>query len=42
MTEGVHREEIRDAAGALDLEALERLFLRAKARPVAMASELVW
>ncbi len=42
VTEGVHREEIRDAAGALDLEALERLFLRAKARPVAMASELVW
>ena len=42
VTEGVHREEIRDAAGALDLQALERLFLRAKARPVAMASELVW
>jgi len=42
VTEGVHREEIRDAAGALDPEALERLFLRAKARPVAMACELVW
>jgi HAD superfamily hydrolase (TIGR01459 family) len=42
VTEGVHREEIRDAAGALDPEALERLFLRANARPVAMASELVW
>lgn len=42
LTEGVHREEIRDAAGALDPEALERLFLHAKARPVAMAGELVW
>jgi HAD superfamily hydrolase (TIGR01459 family) len=42
VTEGVHREEIRDAAGVLDPEALERLFLRANARPVAMASELVW
>ncbi|ARN82381.1 TIGR01459 family HAD-type hydrolase [Methylocystis bryophila] len=42
VTEGVHREEIRDAAGALDPEALERLFLRASARPVAMTSELVW
>ncbi|MFY9655711.1 MAG: TIGR01459 family HAD-type hydrolase [Methylocystis sp.] len=42
VTEGVHREEIRDAVGALDPEALEELFLRAKARPVAMAGELVW
>jgi HAD superfamily hydrolase (TIGR01459 family) len=42
VTEGVHREEIRNAAGVLDPEALERLFLRAKARPLAMASELVW
>ncbi|HXZ17284.1 MAG TPA: TIGR01459 family HAD-type hydrolase [Roseiarcus sp.] len=42
VTEGVHREEIRNAAGALDPAALERLFLRANARPVAMVSELVW
>ena len=42
VTDGVHREEIRDPAGALDPEAVERLFLRANARPVAMASELVW
>ena len=42
VTEGVHREEIRDAAGVLDPQALEQLFLRAKARPVAMAGELVW
>jgi HAD superfamily hydrolase (TIGR01459 family) len=42
VTEGVHRAEIHDAKGALDPEALEALFLRAKARPVAMAGELVW
>jgi HAD superfamily hydrolase (TIGR01459 family) len=42
VTEGVHREEIRDAEGGLDPQALEALFLRAKARPVAMAGELVW
>ena len=42
VTDGVHREEVRNASGALDPEALERLFSRANARPLALASELVW
>ncbi len=42
VIEGVHRDEIREANGALNLDATERLFSRANARPVAMVGELVW
>lgn len=42
ITQGVHRDELYDAAGALDKGALLRLFQRAKAKPIALAREVVW
>ncbi len=43
VTRGVHRNELySDDADALDQRALERLYLRAKVKPVALAREVVW
>jgi HAD superfamily hydrolase (TIGR01459 family) len=39
---GVHREELHPEGGALDETALESLFMRAGARPKALARELFW
>jgi HAD superfamily hydrolase (TIGR01459 family) len=42
IVDGIHRDELRPGGGALDWTALEKLFRRANAKPVALASELVW
>jgi HAD superfamily hydrolase (TIGR01459 family) len=42
IVDGIHRDELRAPDGALIEPALEKLFQRAKAKPVALASELVW
>jgi len=42
VTSGVHRDELYGPSGELDPAALERLFALAKARPAALAREVVW
>jgi HAD superfamily hydrolase (TIGR01459 family) len=42
IVDGIHRDELRAADGALLEPALEKLFRRANAKPAALASELVW
>jgi HAD superfamily hydrolase (TIGR01459 family) len=42
IVDGIHRDELRADDGSLIEPALETLFQRAKTKPVALASELVW
>jgi HAD superfamily hydrolase (TIGR01459 family) len=42
ILDGIHRDELRRGGGGLDWAALEKLTLRANAKPAALASELVW
>jgi HAD superfamily hydrolase (TIGR01459 family) len=42
IVSGVHREEVHDEDGELDSMALCRLFTLAKARPKALANDVVW
>lgn len=42
VTDGIHKHELRGEGGALDRRALGALFCGAKARPIALASEVFW